>query len=374
MFADAGVEAAAGARHDHAREGRPRRSSRDRSANRPKRDHRGAHATALAHGDRLPPPRIRGPGPAPRRRRADRRRARGRPVRQAIGSLRRVKERRAARRGTRRIDREDRRGNAEARAWCRSCSASLLLASERAGRDPECPLGCDLHRRRGWRARMRQHRAPAAPLRAGTAPRSTSTSPSRRSQPGTDGNYPLIIVGHGYGGSKIGFGTSARHRHARVHQPRLRRLLDDRPRLPSSPAARRDHAPAAGLRQRLHPPDGRSLRGPRRAVLRRRARRRRAWSTARRSARSAASYGGGLSLPSPRSRTATMLPDGSLVPWTSPVDQHPDADRGGEPRTSRGATSPTRSRRTAARSTTSPTRPTPAGPGSRRSPSRTVST
>src|SRR4051812_35102722 len=25
---------------------------------------------------------------------------------------------------------------------------------------------------------------------------------------GTDGNYPLIIVGHGYGGEKIGFGTS----------------------------------------------------------------------------------------------------------------------------------------------------------------------
>ena len=24
---------------------------------------------------------------------------------------------------------------------------------------------------------------------------------------GTDGNYPLVIVGHGYGGGKIGFGT-----------------------------------------------------------------------------------------------------------------------------------------------------------------------
>ena len=70
-------------------------------------------------------------------------------------------------------------------------------------------LGSDLH---AW------PRTTSGNAAAGS-PRSTSPTwdgvPDRRqhrlpsrSEPPADGKYPLIIVGHGYGGSKIGFGAS----------------------------------------------------------------------------------------------------------------------------------------------------------------------
>ena len=69
------------------------------------------------------------------------------------------------------------------------------------------------------------------------------------------------------------------------------------------------------------------------------------------------SYGGGLSLALATLKDRVMMPDGSLVPWTSPVNDIPCGSRRPLP-SSPGAISPTRSRRTVARSTTSPTPPT----------------
>ena len=166
----------------------------------------------FAGGVRLPPPGAGRPHAAARWRRADRLRARRRAVRQAVKySVRlRVKERtRGAPRDASNKSR-DRRGHAEARVGV----GRLRLAArrvERARRDPECLRWCAHLHRRGRRAlrdryEQRQRLGLGAPPRAGTALRSTSTSPSRRPAARPDGNYPLIIVGHGYGGSKIGFG------------------------------------------------------------------------------------------------------------------------------------------------------------------------
>ena len=108
---------------------------------------------------------------------------------------------------------------------------SLLVASSAQAAIPSalgvtCSVAADGVRECG------STRRPAAPHRAGTARRSTSTSRSPRYPSGTDGNYPLIIIGHGYGGSKIDFCPRARHPDAGVHRPRLRRLHHDRPWLP----------------------------------------------------------------------------------------------------------------------------------------------
>ena len=82
-----------------------------------------------------------------------------------------------------------------------------------------------------------------------------------------------------------------------------------------SPASRL--ADPAGVRDRLHPADGHPLRGPRRAAF--------AGKLVDEGARrpgaigaTGASYGGGMSLALAALRNRTMMPDGSLVPWTSP--------------------------------------------------------
>ena len=198
----------------------------------------------------------------------------GRARRQAIGISRRAQgvERGAPRDAS--DDREDRRGNAEAR---RGVDRVRLAAGciECAGRDPECSRG-DLH-------------VAADGVRecGSTAPR--STSPSWDGTPidvnvafpavpsGTDGNYPLIIIGHGYGGSKIGFGASGSTSGMREFTSRGYAVfsMTDRGFHESCGSPASITAGGLRLRQRLHPPDGRSLRGPRRPVLRRGARRRR---------------------------------------------------------------------------------------------------
>ena len=110
----------------------------------------------------------------------------------------------------------------------------------------------------GRHADRRQHRLPAGPRQR------------------TDGNYPLIIVGHGYGGSKIGFGASGSTSGLRQFTSRGYAVfsMTDRGFHESCGSAASITAGGSALRQRLHPPDGRSLRGPGRPVLRRRARRR----------------------------------------------------------------------------------------------------
>ena len=265
--------AAADDRHHDAREGRPGRRPRDRAQ--PQRDHGGAAAPALPGRDRLPPPRDRGAAPAARRRRADRRPTR-RPASRTSDRILRASRSGAG--ATRDAPRDEQRRETCGSwcCWCRSIAGSLLVAPAAHATIPE-RARCDLHRGRGRRARMRQRRPAQHRLRPGTARRSTSTSPSRRSPAsGPDGNYPLIIIGHGYGGSKIGFGASGSTDGLRQFTSRGYAVfsMTDRGFHESCGSDSVDHRRRLGLRQRLHPPDGRPLRGPRRAVLRRRARRR----------------------------------------------------------------------------------------------------
>ena len=90
----------------------------------------------------------------------------------------------------------------------------------------------------------------------GSAPTPRSTAPAWDGVPidvnvafppapaiGPDGTYPLIMLFHGYGG-----GQARPRRHAALARPRLRHLLDDRPRLPRVVRLARRRATAAGQR------------------------------------------------------------------------------------------------------------------------------
>ena len=90
-----------------------------------------------------------------------------------------------------------------------SLLAGSLLAAPAAHAAIPSALGVTCTRRRGWSL------ASVAALRRGARPASWDGTPidvnvafPADPSPATDGNYPLIIVGHGYGGSKIGFGSS----------------------------------------------------------------------------------------------------------------------------------------------------------------------
>ena len=111
----------------------------------------------------------------------------------------------------------------------------------------------------------------AAPSRPGTASRSTSTSPSRPSpRTGPDGNYPLMMMFHGYGGDKLGLGAMQHW----LDRGYATFSMTDRGFHESCGSAASQARLRPGLRQRLHPPDRQPLRGPRRAGVRRPARRR----------------------------------------------------------------------------------------------------
>jgi dienelactone hydrolase len=153
--------------------------------------------------------------------------------------------------------------------------------------------------------------------------------------PSTDGNYPLIIIGHGYGGEKIGFGApdstdglrhftsqgyavfamTARGFHQSCGKPNAItaaggpggacangwiHLMDDRYEI-------RD---AQFLMGELA--DEGLVDGQRIGAI-------------------GGSYGGGLSLQLAALKDRVMMPDGSLVPWTSPVDHHPMQIAGATP-------------------------------------------
>ena len=80
-----------------------------------------------------------------------------------------------------------------------------------------------------------------------------------------DGNYPLMMMFHGYGGGKLGLNAMQP-----LPRPRLRDLLDDRPRLPRVLRLGRLAGCRPGrLRARLRAPDRQPLRGPRRTGVRR---------------------------------------------------------------------------------------------------------
>ena len=141
---------------------------------------------------------------------------------------------------------------------------------------------------------------------------------------GSDNNYPLLIVGHGYGGSKIGFGTSGgtdglrrftsrgyavfsmtdRGFHESCGSPAsitaggsacdngYIHLMDDRYEI-------RDAQFFAGELEDEGLVDGQKV------------------------GAIGGSYGGGLSMQLAALKDRTMMPDGSLVPWTSPVNHDP---------------------------------------------------
>jgi predicted acyl esterase len=146
---------------------------------------------------------------------------------------------------------------------------------------------------------------------------------------GSDGDYPLIIAGHGYGGSKNDisfadmrhytdrgyavFAMTARGFHQSCGKPNAIadaggdcdaagwiHLMDDRYEV-------RDAQFFAGELA-----DEGLVDGQRVGAL-------------------GGSYGGGLSLQLATLKDRTMLPDGSLVPWTSPVDDHPMRIAGASP-------------------------------------------
>ena len=75
---------------------------------------------------------------------------------------------------------------------------------------------------------------------------------------GTDGNYPLIIVGHGYGGGKIGFGASGSTDGLRQFTSRGYAVfsMTDRGFHESCGSDASITAGGSACDNRLHPPDG----------------------------------------------------------------------------------------------------------------------
>jgi predicted acyl esterase len=141
---------------------------------------------------------------------------------------------------------------------------------------------------------------------------------------GSDTNYPLIIVGHGYGGSKVGFGASgstdglrrftsqgyavfamtARGFHESCGSPAsitaggaacnngYIHLMDDRYEVRDAQFLVSELADEGVV-------DGQRI------------------------GAEGGSYGGGLSMQLAALRDRVMLPDGSLIPWTSPIGHLP---------------------------------------------------
>jgi dienelactone hydrolase len=136
-----------------------------------------------------------------------------------------------------------------------------------------------------------------------------------------DGPFPLIIIGHGYGGEKVGFGAmrqftdrgyavfamTARGFHQSCGKPNAItaaggpggacakgwiHLMDDRYEIRDAQFLMGELADEGLI-------DGQRI------------------------GATGGSYGGGLSLQLASLKDRVMMPDGSLVPWTSPVDHHP---------------------------------------------------
>ena len=141
---------------------------------------------------------------------------------------------------------------------------------------------------------------------------------------GSDDNYPLIIIGHGYGGSKIGFGTSGGTDGLRQFTSRGYAVfsMTDRGFHQSCGSAAAVTAGGSACNNGyIHLMDDRYeirdaqfyageladeglVNGQQVGAI-------------------GGSYGGGLSLQLAALKDRVMMPDGSLVPWTSPVNGIP---------------------------------------------------
>ena len=163
-----------------------------------------------------------------------------------------------------------------------------------------------------------------------TSPRSTSASWDGTPidvniafppDPGSgDGNYPLIIVGHGYGGSKIAFGASGSTSGLRQFTSRgyaVFSMTDRGFHESCGSAASVTAGGSACSNGYIHLMDDRyEIRDAQffageladEGVV-----------DGQRVGAIGGSYGGGLSLQLATLKDRVMMPDGSLVPWTSPV-------------------------------------------------------
>jgi dienelactone hydrolase len=164
-----------------------------------------------------------------------------------------------------------------------------------------------------------------------TSPRSTSLSwdgtpidvnvafPSAPAS-GTDGHYPLIIIGHGYGGSKIGFGSPGSTSGLRQFTSRGYAAFAMTARgFHESCGSNASIAAAAGacdhagwihlMDDRFEIRDAQFFAGKLADE---------GLINGQRIGATGASYGGGLSLQLATLEDRVMMPDGSLVPWTSP--------------------------------------------------------
>jgi hypothetical protein len=166
-----------------------------------------------------------------------------------------------------------------------------------------------------------------------TSPR--STSPSWDGTPidvnvafppasGSDSNYPLIIVGHGYGGSKIGFGVSGSTSGLRQFTSRGFAALSMTDRGFHESCGTNAAITAANLANpgscddgfvhlmddRFEVRDAQFLMGELADE---------GLIDGQKIGATGASYGGGLSMALASLKDRVMMPDGSLVPWTSPV-------------------------------------------------------
>ena len=141
---------------------------------------------------------------------------------------------------------------------------------------------------------------------------------------GTDGNYPLIIVGHGYGGGKVGFGAPGSTDGLRRFTSRGYAVfaMTDRGFREScgssASIAAGGSACANGyihlMDDRYEIRDAQFLTGELADE---------GLVNGQRVGATGGSYGGGLSLQLATLRDRVMLPNGTLVPWTSPSEGLP---------------------------------------------------
>jgi predicted acyl esterase len=143
--------------------------------------------------------------------------------------------------------------------------------------------------------------------------------------PGTDGNFPLIIVGHGYGGSKFGFGSSGGTDGLRRFTSQGYAVFSMTDRgfhescgtagaISAAPAGACDNGFIHLMDDRFEVRDAQFFAGELADE---------GWVNGQQVGAIGGSYGGGLSMALASLKDREMMADGSLVPWTSPVGHLP---------------------------------------------------
>jgi dienelactone hydrolase len=137
---------------------------------------------------------------------------------------------------------------------------------------------------------------------------------------GTDGNYPLIIYGHGYGGEKLDFGASGSTDGMRQFTSRGYAVFSMTDRgfhqscgkdnaIAAAPAGACDNGFVHLMDDRYEVRDAQFFAGELADE---------GLVSSQRIGATGASYGGGLSLALASLKDRVMMPSGQLVPWTSP--------------------------------------------------------